>query len=71
MWWTLVVGVVGVAGGDRCRSEKRPNSPESTYGIIMKPDAFPMDRGWYRLHRGMMGHGSDAMARTPGRVVCL
>ena len=45
--------------------------PESTYRIILKPDAFPMDRGWYRLHRGTMGHGFDAMARTPGRVVRL
>ena len=51
--------------------KKRLNSPESTYRRIMKPDAFPMDCGWYRLHRGAMGHGSDAMARTPGRVVRL
>ena len=47
------------------------NSPESTYQIILKPDAFPMDRGWYRLHRGATGHGSDATACTPGRVVRL
>ena len=30
-----------------------------------------MDHGWYRLHRGATGHGSDATACTPGRVVWL
>ena len=55
----------GIQGG------KGVNSPESTYQITRKPDAFPMDRGWYRLPRGATGHGSDATACTPGRVVRL
>ena len=55
----------GIQGG------KRVNSPESTYQIILKPDAFPMDRGWYRLHSRATVHGSDATARTPGRVARL
>ena len=52
------------------RSEKRPNPPESTYRIILKPDAFPMDRGWYRLHRGTIGHGSDAKWRARRAALC-
>ena len=59
------------SSGTSISERKRPNSPESTYRIILKPDAFLMDHGWYRLHRGTMGHGYDAMARTPGRVVRL
>ena len=58
-------------GGGRGLRSIGVNSPESTYQIILKPDAFPMDRGWYRLHRGATGHGSDATACTPGRVVRL
>ena len=48
-----------------------PNRPESTLRVIMKPDAFAMDRGWYGLHLSITGHDSDAMACTPRRTTAV
>ena len=48
-----------------------PNSSYSTYRVIMKTGAFPMDRGRYSLRRSIICHDTDAMACTPGRIVRL
>ena len=48
-----------------------PNSRMSTWRVILKPVAFAMHCGWYSIHHIIIGHGSEAMARYPGRAGLL
>ena len=48
-----------------------PNSRMSTWRVILKPVAFAMHRGWYSIYHIIIGHGSEAMARYPGRAGLL